>query len=66
MEKANNPTPQRDGDTQSSSELYNRPGSTEHNDYRISGNKEGVASGKKTGRDKAEDTFPGEEKGNSV
>lgn len=51
MDKNNNPAPGKEGSTQEASEIYNRPGSTEHNDYRIGG-KEDLSADKKKEKDK--------------
>ena len=53
MNEMNKPKQRDDNNALQSSELYNRPGSTEHNDYRILGKNEGLTVG--GGKDNDED-----------
>lgn len=58
MAKTNHPTRQENYDDRHSPDLYNRPGSTEHNDYRINTENEELSAGKKGDRDGADGTIP--------
>ena len=52
--KNKNNTPAENRDQQNSSELYERTGSTEHNDYRITGKNDGTGE-KKDEKDSYQD-----------
>jgi hypothetical protein len=51
MNKKDKVENQENRDNQQPSEFYNRPGSTEHNDYRISGKNENLSVDKKNKKD---------------